>query len=421
MAVKWKKSLPGIRYREHPERRHGAGPDKYLVLTYKWNGKTYSESIGWISKTRITEKDASFILADLQRAQKTGEGPRTLAEKRQMEDQARQDDRQRREEKAKARAATAHVDRMQSIAFGEVWALYSEEASKTKKPSTWEREAQLWADHIEPELVQVPMVKISPFLLAKIQKKIIDKGKAPRTAFYALQVIRQVFNFAKGQDPQLFTGDNPVTHTKKIKFNNKRMRFLSHDEARALLEALKQGGQGEHATHDITLLSLHCGLRFGEIARLKHRDIDLEDGSIHIRQSKSGESRTVYMTGDVVKMFRSRAQGKPDDLIFPARGGGMRKQISKFFNNTVADLGFNKGETSMADKVTFHTCRHTCASWLVMAGVDLYKVQRILGHSDHTMTTRYAHLAPDSIRQASQALEESLRQGENGKVVQFEK
>jgi integrase len=422
MAAKWIKSqYPGIRYREHPDRRHGAGPDKYLVLTYKWEGKTRSESIGWVSKTRITEKDASFILADLQRNQRTGEGPRTLAEKRQWEDQARQDERQRREEEAKARAARAHEDRLQTITLGQVWAPYSEEASRTKKPSTWEREAQLWADHIEPELVRVPMVKITPFLLAKVQRKILDKGRAPRTAFYALQVIRQVFNWAKAQDPQLYTGDNPVTHTKKVKLNNKRTRFLSHDEATALLAALKKGGHDNHATHDITLISLHCGLRFGEIARLRWRDIDSEDGSIHIRQSKSGVSRVVYMTGDLKEMFKARPQGGPDDLIFPARGGGVRKQISKFFNQTVKGLGFNKGETPTAARVSFHTCRHSCASWMVMAGVDLYKVQKILGHSDHSMTTRYSHLAPDSIRQASKVLEDSLQQSHNGRVVHFEK
>lgn len=409
---KWIKShYPGIRYREHPERRHGAGPDKYLVLTYKWQGKTHSESIGWISKTRITEKQASFILADLQKAQKTGDGPRTLAEKRQAEDQARQDDKKRREEDLKAQELRAHADMLQTITFGQVWALYSEESSRAKKPVTWEREAQLWATWIEPELARVPLVKITPFLLAKLQKKIMDAGKAPRTAFYALQVIRQVINWAKSQDPQLYSGDNPVTFTKKVKVNNKRMRFLSHEEASSLLAALKANDPKKvKSTHDMTLLSLHCGLRFGEIARLKWRDINLEDGSICIRESKSGDSRTIYMTSQVKDMLKNRPPGGPDDLILPAKHGGIRSEVSNFFQKTADNIGLNQGNVSRLERVTFHSMRHTCASWLVMAGVDLYRVQKLLGHSNQTMTERYSHLSPDGIKQVAGVMEKAVNE-----------
>jgi len=421
-AKEWIKSTyPGIRYRVHPDRRHGNAPDKYLQLIYKWQGKAVAETIGWITKTGINEKAASFILADLQKAQRTGDGPRTLKEKRELEDRHRQDDIQRRAEEDAERLRLVQEQRVKGITFGQVWALYSEEASRSKKPVTWEREAQLWADWIEPEIVSVPMVRITPFLCQKLAKRITDAGKAPRTALYALQVVRMVINWAKAQDPALYQGDNPVTVTKKPKVNNKRMRFLSHAEADRLLAALKEGGQDGHATHDITLLSLHCGLRFGEIATLRRSDVNLEDGSIHIRPSvaKSGHGRTVYMTAQVKAMIteRARASSGPDALLFPARGGGIRHQISKFFDRTVDRLGLNIGASSSADKVVFHSCRHTCASWLVCNGVSLYLVQQLLGHSDHTMTTRYAHLAPDNIRSASKVLEDSVNAAQGARII----
>jgi site-specific recombinase XerD len=60
-------------------------------------------------------------------------------------------------------------------------------------------------------------------------------------------------------------------------------------------------------------------------------------------------------------------------------------------------------------RVVFHTLRHTYASWLVMEGVDLYRVKELLGHKDLTMTQRYSHLAPDSLRGAVNILEASLK------------
>ncbi|NCC26249.1 MAG: hypothetical protein EOM25_13805, partial [Deltaproteobacteria bacterium] len=57
------------------------------------------------------------------------------------------------------------------------------------------------------------------------------------------------------------------------------------------------------------------------------------------------------------------------------------------------------------DKVTFHTLRHTCASWLVMAGESLFKVGKLLGHSQIKTTERYSHLAPDGLKDTMATLE----------------
>ena len=56
----------------------------------------------------------------------------------------------------------------------------------------------------------------------------------------------------------------------------------------------------------------------------------------------------------------------------------------------------------------FHSLRHTFASWLVQTGVDLYTVQKLMGHSTISMTERYAHLAPDNLKSAVKKLEDSI-------------
>ncbi|WP_417908558.1 tyrosine-type recombinase/integrase, partial [Candidatus Electronema sp. PJ] len=60
--------------------------------------------------------------------------------------------------------------------------------------------------------------------------------------------------------------------------------------------------------------------------------------------------------------------------------------------------------------LVFHSCRHTCASWLVQAGVPLITVKEILGHSTIALTERYSHLAPDGTRAALRVMEQALQE-----------
>jgi integrase len=79
-------------------------------------------------------------------------------------------------------------------------------------------------------------------------------------------------------------------------------------------------------------------------------------------------------------------------------------QLSKSFAATVNELKLNEGVSDPRERVTFHTLRHTYASWAVMAGVPLYVVGKALGHKTLMMTQRYSHLAPESHRAAFEAV-----------------
>lgn len=78
----------------------------------------------------------------------------------------------------------------------------------------------------------------------------------------------------------------------------------------------------------------------------------------------------------------------------------MRTQISASFKRIVEEIGLNEGISDPRQKVVFHTLRHTFASWLVQKGTPLYTVAELMGHKSLTMTSRYAHLAPENMRNA---------------------
>jgi integrase len=215
-----------------------------------------------------------------------------------------------------------------------------------------------------------------------------------------------------------YDGSNPVKGIKLPRVDNQRTRFLSHEEAHALLEEIKKRSL---QVHDQAFLSLYAGLRFGEIASLKWGDIDLERGIIQIRDGKAG-SRQAFMTDGVHEMFKSRRPEKaqPGDLVFKSRKGDKQTHVSQAFRRAVASLGLNAGINDPRDKVVFHSLRHTFASWLVEQGVDLYTVKELMGHKTLAMTERYSHLGQNTLKQAVQKLNKAINRPK-GKVLEFPK
>lgn len=99
--------------------------------------------------------------------------------------------------------------------------------------------------------------------------------------------------------------------------------------------------------------------------------------------------------------MRRSTDSKNTDLVFPDKEGNKIVQISKTFYRVVEELQLNKDVVDRRDKVTFHTLRHTYASMLVRAGVDIYHVKELLGHSSIALTERYSHLSESNLRKAA--------------------
>ena len=123
---------------------------------------------------------------------------------------------------------------------------------------------------------------------------------------------------------------------------------------------------------------------------------------------KGVEGRAAFMTEKVKTMFDAMKRREPDDFVFTKENGKQLKDTPKAFAEVVANLGLNNGITDRRQRVYFHTCRHSFASWHVTAGTDLYTVKELLGHSVIAMTERYSHLAPGTLQNATRTLENGL-------------
>lgn len=385
----------GIRYREHPTRKHGVKKDIYFVIRFQRDGVRKEEALGWASEGWTLDK-AIEELSALKKSARTGEGESSLRDKRQ-----------KAKEKKTLEKKKSHREKLAALSFSDFFKdTYFPHCQNTKSSRSYNTEDSMHRLWIEPVIGSLPLVKVSPIHLERIKKNMADAGKSPRTIQYCLAIIRQVFNHAYRID--MFSGDNPVKKVKSPSFDNRKVRFITHEEADKLLDALRFRSE---QLHDMALLSLHCGLRAGEIFSLTWADVDLVRGILNILDTKTGANRSVFLTREAKKLFTSKRPGSPSKLVFPDKFGKRIVSISNTFDRTVKELGFNKGITDRRQKMTFHTLRHTHASWLVMEGIDLYTVQRILGHSTIKMTERYSHLAPEKFKAATEVFERGLAKG----------
>jgi len=385
---------PGVRYREHPTRKHGATPDRYYAIRFQVDGRRVEEGLGWSSEG-WSERKALVEMEKLKTAAKTGEGASSLREKRAIAKAKR--------DAEEAAAVQAEKDSLTFGAFFEVSYL-PQEAADGKAPRSIIREKQLFKKWIAPVIGSMPMKAISPFHLERIKANITGAGLKPRTAQYTLAIVRQVFNAARRAGA--FTGESPIEKVKMPSaVGNARLRFLTPDEAGRLLDALAAGRSRD--THDVSLLSLYTGLRSSECFKLRWADVDLEGRVLHVMDTKNKHPRSVPMPNNVVAMLTARRPNPCDlgSLVFPNANGDVTAFVSNAFRRAVEHLGLNDGITDSRQKVVFHSLRHTCASWMVQRGVPLFTVGKILGHKTLTMTERYSHLAPDTLRAAIDTLE----------------
>ena len=166
-------------------------------------------------------------------------------------------------------------------------------------------------------------------------------------------------------------------------------------------------------------LAYGCGMRAGEVVRLKVGDIvpaarlrhDSDQEIIRIVQSKGRKDRNVMLPVDILSLLRDwwkeRPTGQdkdvpdPERVLFPGYRGKhlSARQISRLFKETAHEAGITK-------PVTLHTLRHSFATHLLESGVDIRVIQALLGHAKLTTTARYTSVATGMIAAVDSPLDD---------------
>ena len=184
--------------------------------------------------------------------------------------------------------------------------------------------------------------------------------------------------------------ENPARLVPHRLEDNARIRFLSNDEETALRKAIEEKCPERIPEFD---LALNTGLRLSEQYGLLWEDVSIPLRILTIRRSKNGAMRHVPLNQAAVKALETlRKQYPASELVC----GGAREP-RRWFEPVLKD--------AKVANFSWHCLRHTFASRLVMAGVDIRTVQELLGHKTIAMTVRYSHLAPKHTLAAVQRLD----------------
>ena len=190
--------------------------------------------------------------------------------------------------------------------------------------------------------------------------------------------------------------ENPARGSKIYKENNRRLRFLTIEECKSLLNSCPTS-----TLNKIIELALNTGMRKGELLWLERDHVNLRQAYLEILNQKNGEYDTIPLNKRAVEILQSIPRRLDSKYFFPGKKPGKPfKDLKRQFDKAVKKANL--------EKVTFHTLRHTAASYLVMSGVDLATVKEILRHKSISMTLRYAHLSPKHKQSAVEALSKAL-------------
>jgi integrase len=297
------------------------------------------------------------------------------------------------------------IKREHKIKFSEVSKEFLEKYSKVNKRS-WRRD-QLSISHLDKFFGNKFIYEIKEKDIEEYKKERLLTGIKHSTLNRELACLKTILNKAKewGYIEQ-------VPKIKLFKENNQRVRYLTEEEEEKLLKIAPE------PLKSIIIIALNTGMRQGEILNLKWRDIDLNEGIIIIQDSKSKEKRVIYMNKTTKETFINLLSISGKEYIFENKNGERYSEsyIQHSFEKVVKQAGIKD--------FRFHDLRHTFASRLVMAGVNLKTIQELLGHKDYRMSLRYSHLSPEIKRQAVEILDKDKNMAQiwhKGKIEENKK
>jgi integrase len=334
--------------------------------------------------------------------------------------------------------AGARAEARKALTIAELLPRYNKEVGADRTESTKKLYEMYWRVHILPALGGKRARDVTYSDVAALHHRI--GAEAPPTANRVLVILACFFDWVKriGERP---AGDNPARNIEKFKEEG-RERFLSWDELRRLGAAIheaetvgtpwkpdpnkkvkhapkNQRAKIDHSTAAALRLLLFTGARHREILHAKRADVDLQRGLLNIPKSKTGK-KTIILNALALAVIESLPDAGP--YLFP---GSAEKTPPKWRQpdtepkpRTSLKRAWSKiRRRAGLEDVRIHDLRHTFASVGVAENLGLPIVGKLLGHANVVSTARYAHLAADPARRASNAIGETIAAALNQRVA----
>lgn len=176
------------------------------------------------------------------------------------------------------------------------------------------------------------------------------------------------------------------------------MRYLSREELPRLLKACKESHSKD--LYLIVLIALTTGARKSEILGLKGIDVDFDNGSLSLIGTKNGENSSLAMSEEVMQLLKERPL-QSDQLLFPST----TNPLKPYEFRSAWEKALKYADIKC---FTFHSLRHTAASYLAMDGASTREVAELLNHKTMQMSKRYSHLSHQHKRKLTGYIEKRI-------------
>ena len=269
---------------------------------------------------------------------------------------------------------------------------------KNKISKTYAKKVKYHYIHFERFVEENKIEHLQDFKKEHIEEYIAErlgKGRSAKTVNEEIRLIKNIFSAAVENG---YLRKNPLKNIKKLMYKPRPPRYFSHEEIEIIINKSLQ------VRRDIYEFLLNTGCRLGEAGNLEWKDLDFQTKLIRIvsddkRQTKNREERMIPMNTKLYHLLleRKKSLNNPVGRVFNLDTNSKRQHFTENLKDFL--------KKNNLEKAGAHTFRHTFASILVKKGVSLYKISKLLGHSDIRMSQKYSHLVPKDLEDDIEKIE----------------
>ncbi len=262
--------------------------------------------------------------------------------------------------------------------------------AKSHKRS-WGRDEELYRLRIKAVFGHKRLNQITRLQVQNFHASVLNEGLAAASANHHIKLIRRMFNLAISWD---MLEKNPASRIHMFEEDNQEERYMNDVQLGNLMEVLKT--DSARSVCQITTFLLATGCRLNEALSATWPQVDKHKRVFRVaaKNSKSKRMRPVPLNDTAIEVLNQLdTEGQYEHLFINKKTKKPYVNIAKVWEKLRAKAGL--------PHLRLHDLRHQAASNLINSGSSLYIVQQILGHSDPSVTQRYAHLSMKSLNDAS--------------------